>query len=78
MLISDFITNFAAVFENVDISKFSSDTKFWELDEWSSLTALSVVSMIDEKYGVSLRGSDLKGVKTIGQLWEVVLNKTSN
>jgi len=78
MEMTDFIRNFAAQFEKTDKTLFLPDTIFGDLDEWSSLVALSVVAMIDEEYGVSLSAKDFKGVRTIGQLFELVSKKLSD
>ena len=40
MNIEEFIENFAAQFDETDPETIVADTKFKELDEWSSLTAL--------------------------------------
>lgn len=69
---TEFITKFAEQFKATPFCEFSLDTNFWELDEWSSLTALSVVLMIEEEYGVALRSADVKGVRTIHELFDVV------
>lgn len=66
-----FVQQFTAQFSSIN-EELKSDTNFWELDEWSSLVALSVVLMIEEEYGVSLRSADVKGVRTIQELYEVV------
>lgn len=75
MDITEFIIKFAEQFENTDPKVFTADTNFWELDEWSSLVALSIVSMIDEEYNVSIKSTDIKGIKTIGELYSIVNNK---
>lgn len=72
MDINEFISKFAEQFMCTSISKFTPNTIFWELDEWSSIVALSVVLMIEEEYGVSLRSADVKGVRTIQELFDVV------
>lgn len=72
MNIQEFIVNFSSAVEKRDTTILSPDTIFWDIEEWSSLTALSVVSMISQEYGVTLRSSDVKGVKTIGELFDVV------
>lgn len=76
MNIQDFIDNFSSAIEVNNTIDLSSDTIFWEIEEWSSLAALSVVSMIDEEYGVTLRSADVKGVKTIGELFDIVREKS--
>lgn len=72
MNIQDFIDNFSSAIEKRGDTLLTPDTNFWDLEEWSSLTALSVVSMIDEEYGVTLRSADVKGAKTISELFDIV------
>lgn len=75
MNLNEFIENIADQFENTDRSIFTADTNFWELEEWTSLIALSIISMIDEEYDVAIKGSDVKGIKTLGELFEIVKSK---
>lgn len=76
MEMKDFLNKFANQFRKTPISEFAPDTNFWELDEWSSIVALSTVLMIEEEYGVSLRSADVKGVRTIRELFDVVKERT--
>lgn len=73
--INDFIANFSNQFVNTEPSLFTPETNFWELDEWSSIVALSVVAMIDEEYNVTLNAKDVKGAKTVGDLFVIVQGK---
>ena len=75
MEIKDFIENFAAQFDDTDAEVFTAETKFRELDEWSSLTALSIISMIDEEYGVTVKGNDILNANTIEDLFNAVKAK---
>ena len=50
MELKDFIENFAAQFDDTDASEIKAETVFKELDEWSSLIALSVIAMADDEY----------------------------
>jgi len=72
MEIKDFIENFAAQFDDTDASEFKAETKFKDLDEWSSLIALSVISMVDEEYSVSLVADDVRESETIEDLFNRV------
>lgn len=76
MNIQIFIEHFATAINKKENTILTCDTDFWDLEEWSSLTALAVVSMIDEEYGVVLRSTDVKGVRTIGELYNVVNTKS--
>lgn len=71
---NDFIKNFADIFDDTDISEFTLDVNFRELDEWSSLHALATLNMIDIKYAVKLEPGIMKKANTISELFELVKN----
>ncbi len=75
MDINAFIDNFAAQFDDTDRSAFVADTKFRELEEWSSLIALSIIAMVDEEYEVTLKGDDIRNSTTIQDVFNVVVAK---
>ena len=75
MELKDFILNFADQFDDTEASELSAETKFKELDEWSSLIALSVIAMVDEEYDVAIKGDDIRNSETIQDLYEVVKSK---
>ncbi len=72
MELQDFIEKFAEQFDDTDISEINGDTVFKDLDEWSSLLALSVIAMVDEEYGVALKGDDIRNNNTILELYNLV------
>lgn len=72
MDIKEFIENFADQFDDTEASELSAETKFKELDEWSSLIALSVIAMVDEEYDVTIKGDDIRGSETIQDLFNIV------
>lgn len=75
MEIRDFIENFANQFDDTEAKMFTPETKFRELDEWSSLIALSVIAMVDEEYEVTLKGDDIRNANTIEDLFNTVKSK---
>lgn len=75
MDINAFIDNFAAQFDETDRSAFTAETKFREIDEWSSLIALSIIAMVDEEYEVTLKGDDIKNAQTIQDVFNAVQAK---
>ena len=72
MEIKEFIENFANQFDETDPSEITAETKFKELEEWSSLTALSIIGMADEEYDVALKGNDIREASTVEDLFNVV------
>lgn len=72
MDLQEFIKNFSAEFDETPEEMFKAETDFKSLDEWNSLTALSIISMIDENYEKTITGADLRGHTTIEDLFNYV------
>lgn len=75
MDINLFIKQLADQFDETDASEFTPDTEFKNLDEWSSLTALSVIAMVDGIFGVRINGDDIRLANTIDDLFKIVNSK---
>lgn len=75
MEINTFIGKFAELFENADVKNFKESTHFKELEEWSSLIALYIISMADEEYNVTLKGEDIRNATTIGDIYRIIESK---
>lgn len=75
MEIQEFINNFAAVFDDTDTDTLTPETKFRELNEWSSIAALGVIAMADEEYEVELSGNELREAQTIKDLFDTISAK---
>ena len=76
MDLKDFIEKFAEQFEETEISSFSANTSFKELEEWSSLMSLAIIDMVDEEYGVRVKGDDIKDANTIEDLFKIALSRS--
>lgn len=75
MNIEEFVEHFAEQFEETDSSLINADTRFKDLDEWSSLIALCVIAMVDEEYDVTIKGNDITSAETIEDLFIIVKSK---
>ena len=75
MEIKELIENFAEQFDDTDLSELKPDTVFHELDEYTSLIALSIIAMVDEEYGVTLNANDMSSAVTIEDLFNTVKSK---
>lgn len=75
MDIQKFIENFAEQFDDTELDVFKPETVFHDLDEYSSIIALSIISMVDEEYGVALGGNEMKSAVTIQDLFNIVQSK---
>lgn len=75
MELIDFIAKFAEQFDETDVNEIKAETVFKELDEWSSLIALSVIAMVDEEYDVTIKGEDIRNSNTVEDLFNAVKAK---
>ena len=75
MELNDFIKNFAGQFDETPMELFEPKTTYKDLEEWNSLTALSIIAMIDEEYEKTITGANLRASKTIEELYSFVLSK---
>lgn len=73
--LNEFVALFAEQFDETDTSEIKSDTIFHDLDEYSSLIALSIIAMIDEEFDVTIKGDDMKSSVTVEDLYNKVIEK---
>lgn len=75
MEITTFLQNFLSVLDDTDEALITNETIFRDLDEWDSLTALSLIAMVDEEYSLKLTGDDIKTSTTLQDIFEKIKNK---
>jgi len=69
-----FLKQFIAQFDD-EPTGVTMDTDFRDIDDWDSLTALGIISMIDDEYNVNLSGEELKSSKTVMDIFNIVKTK---
>ncbi len=72
MKLTDFINDFAGIFEETSPESITGDTVYSELEEWDSVMLLSLISMIDEKYNVVVDVEELNETRTVEDLFNYV------
>lgn len=75
MNINEFVANFADQFDETDASEIMANTNFRELDEWSSLTGLSVIAMVKTSYNKTITGAELRSCNTVEEVFNLVASK---
>ena len=72
MDLNEFVVNFADQIDDVDVDTIKADTEFKDLEEWSSMSALAVIAMVDAEYDVQIKGDDIRNSETIEDLYNRV------
>ena len=70
-----FIELFAEQFDDIDVALLKPEARFRELEGWSSLVALLVITMVDDEYGVVLPPEEMRKTQTIQELFDLVQSK---
>ncbi len=60
---------------DVEAHEVKMTDKFREYEEWSSLTYLSVIAMLDEEYDFQIEESDFRKLQTVADLYNAVNSK---
>ena len=75
MELNEFVANFADQFDDTDPSEITAETKFHDLDEWSSLTGMSVIALVKTEYGKTITGTELKACVTVEDVYNLINKK---
>ncbi len=75
MELYDFVANFAEQFDDTDASEITASTEFHDLDEWSSLTGMSIIAMAKTLYGKTITGAEIRSCDTVEDLFKLINNK---
>jgi acyl carrier protein len=76
MELNDFITNFVNQFDEPLTITVTKDTNFRdEIGEWDSLTAMTIIAMIIDEYGITLKSEEFKNCITINDIFELIKSK---
>ena len=73
--LQEFVALFAEQLDDTDANEIKASTEFHNLDDWSSLTGLSVIAMIYEEFEVALKGNDVATSITVEDLYNKVISK---
>ncbi|MCR4614132.1 MAG: acyl carrier protein [Bacteroidaceae bacterium] len=75
MELNDFIANFADQFDETDASEIQADTRFHDLEEWSSLTAMGIIAMVRTKYDKAVTGREIRDCETVEDIFNMIAAK---
>ena len=68
-----FLQVFSSLFQEGEA--ITLDSKFRELEEWSSMQALIVIAAIDEHFGVTIPERDFRNAQTVSDLYRLTMKQ---
>ena len=75
MELKELISLFKTTLNSTNDVVFDGETEFKDLDEWSSLTAFTLVEELSTKYDIRVRGIELRRCNTINDLLNLLNSK---
>jgi len=67
---NDFIELFSEIVESEKYVRL--EDVLVDLDDWDSLAALSLISMVDDEYGIIIGSKDLEKMVTVGDVFNFI------
>ena len=71
MTIAEKLELLAETFD-VEVDEISEDTVLEELDNWDSMTKLSLIVMFDDECGKKITSDEIKGFKTVKDIMDLM------
>lgn len=75
MELNDLVKVFDSVLNQDHKATITSETDFKESEAWSSLTAFEITAILNDKYGIKLRGIQIRRCKTIAELYALIASE---
>ena len=73
--LEEFVQLFAEQLDDTDPEVITAETKYHDLDEWSSLITLSLIAVVDEEFDVALTGDDIQQAVTVKELYDKIVSR---
>ena len=75
MEFKEFVADFADQFDDTDASEIQAETKFHDLEEWSSLVAMGVIALAKTQYGKTITGKEIRECVTVEDVFNLIASK---
>lgn len=71
MEIKDFIEKFAEAIDVSNVEALTAETKFRELEEWSSISVMLIIAFFDDEYDKQVGNTIIRQAVTIQDLYNI-------
>jgi acyl carrier protein len=70
-----FRQKFSDAVEDESILKLEPNASFKNLGSWDSFSGMSIISMIDEEFEITISAYEMGKINTLEELYELLLNR---
>jgi|JFJP01.1.fsa_nt_gi acyl carrier protein len=72
MELTRFVKLFADQFNETPADQFYPALEYKVIPEWSSLTSLSIIAMVDDEFDMQLNGDDIEKSNTLEDIFNLI------
>ena len=65
---------FVDVFDD-DSIKINENTSAADIEDWDSLTHITLISTIEEEFGIKFQMKDVIGMKNVGEMVDIIMEE---
>ena len=73
--LEEFKKKFSIAIEDDAINELGNDSNFKDLESWDSFSGMSIISMIDEEFGVTIKTDEMSKTNSINELYDLISSK---
>ena len=73
--IEEFKKKFSMAIEDDAINELGNNSNFKDLESWDSFSGMSIISMIDEEFGVTIKTDEMSKINSLNELYDLISSK---
>jgi acyl carrier protein len=73
---NEFKQKFSEAIDDELILQLVPLTSFKDIESWDSFSGMSIISMIDEEFGITIGAEEMSRINTLEELYDLISNKT--
>lgn len=73
--LEEFKKKFSDTIEDDSINQLEADLNFKNLESWDSFTGMTIISMIDDEFGITIKAEEMSRINTIQELYDTIASK---
>lgn len=71
----DFKQKFSDAIDDESILQLESNGSFKDIESWDSFSAMSIISMIDEEFEITISAEEMSQIYTLEELYDLISKK---
>jgi acyl carrier protein len=75
--IEEFIERLEYEFETIEPGILAQDSILRDVIDWNSVNALILIAMINTEYDVIINAEDLRNIKTVKDIYSIIVSRQS-